>query len=939
MGLEELLEHFDKDVFEHLVIEEQAAREGKKVDTSWQRVPRTFMIECYFDHDGDGDLEENKTQPHECTVPRVTLDILKLEVAEMFNVVLDTWVVNQREFRDGVQTAQRRETIVRTEFRKVLNKLYYHPPYYDSRIPNFCPRRYLIDEQLEWRIITADQPWTEERQREKAAEKMRHLLCGTEPSGILDAAHGFWELSVRKEHHEELCFEERVLHSIVYGVRCGHPEVMARCIACVWNLATTKRTRRRLVAAGLVEALYDAANLAMVDVVPLEVCVGGLAKYRWCSPDDSKVMKATEGLEEISDAALEAEADLLDDVVMTEVAASQPDAEAAGDQEDKAAAAADGADDATGAKELDPDDPDYVPPPPPTPPPPIPQDEPGPETRVRANGKKNLLKSSDGSHYIGFVKDPSLMDDAIALSHMTQPLRDRLQLYILGVLGVLVVDKVARHHMVHKDPGQMTLAAYINYDFFPNDTKQELKIRSRRAAENLLALLHRDRTARREFALNSGIETVTKGLHSACSMLEHPDTHVKFVGSSIIALYAADPEGAELIAKSGVAAQLFNASVKQLELCVVLINQEQKRLPKILVNQEIAEAEEKNPSDIDRSFLPRMAETLAISVWGSCDGYLKELAGVGLSEELCKAIPRIAACTMRLKNVGKAAYAMGGALCVCARDPVTAANLLKASSYTNFLKGIGTRGCIKAMMTSSTAVKERTRYLTHPDDAWYIEEGSCASVSAMDRGSGRVRAEAAGVYGIFLAHNRDCGPNIEDGPFRELMSETRLRLTSAMHASALSPATSEKAFKQLHRATAACYMYIGTQLPRVWPALEIKCLVEMSEYSSKPTLFDQPLQGQFLAACFWLIMRNGQNRAFLVNLLVEETEAAAEEPKAEEQQKPVEVAEGEAGEADGQGGKTASGVTEEELGIADVEGKVRAFALFFEGRGWRALCT
>ena len=104
------------------------------------------------------------------------------------------------------------------------------------------------------------------------------------------------------------------------------------------------------------------------------------------------------------------------------------------------------------------------------------------------------------------------------------------------------------------------------------------------------------------------------------------------------------------------------------------------------------------------------------------------------------------------------------------------------------------------------------------------------------------------------------------------MSEIRLRLLPALHLSTLSPATLEKAFKQLHRASACCYMYVATLFPRVWPSSEITCLLEFSEYSSAPGLFDQPLVTQFLWAAFWLIMRNEENRTYLVNLLLDEIE-------------------------------------------------------------------
>ncbi|XRB15637.1 flagellar associated protein [Pseudoscourfieldia marina] len=884
MGIEELLEAFDKDVFEHLVAEEQALKEGKHVDTSWQKVPRTFQVQCMYDHDHDGDVEENMTTPYECTVPRTTLDIMKQEIAEMFNVELDVWKINQREFRDGEQTAQRKETIVTTEYKMTKNKLFYHPPYYDDRIKHFCPKRYLIDEQVEWRIITADQPWTEERQREKCGEKLRHLLTGTEPSGILDAAHGFWELSVRKEHHHEMCFEDRVLHSIVYGCRCGHPEVMARCIACVWNLITTKDLRRRLISAGIVEALYDAANLALVECVPLEDAIKGIAKYRWCSPDASKTMLATEGQEEKDEATLEAEADELDDEVMTMKKEEEVEEEEEEDEDEDEEGGGDeggGGDDEGGAggeegtgdgedggegetkrrkkkkKAAE-----------------IPQDVPGPETRLRANGKKNLMKSKDGSHYIGFVKDPSLMDDAIALSHMTQPLRDRLQLLIQGTLGVLLVDKVARHHVLHIDPAQEALLKYLDFRYFPNDTHQELVIRARRASENLLAYLKRDKIARREFALSSGIDKIAMGLKGCVSMMKHPDTHCRFIASQILALYAKDPKGAQYLMASGVAKELFEEAVRQLEMCIILVDQQQKKLPKILMNMELAEQMERDGETLDYALVPQMTESLSISIWGATDGYILSLEGIGLPDEFAVKIPRLAACLMRLKNVGKSAYALSGAMTVCARDMSTASTLLKRSNYTNFLKGIGTRGCIKAMLTTSTTLKDRTKFLTHPDDQWYLEADPTDEVTASGQGrsSGRVRAQAAGILGNFLAHNRECGINLEDGPFRELMSEIRLRLLPALHLSTLSPATLEKAFKQLHRASACCYMYVATLFPRVWPSSEITCLLEFSEYSSAPGLFDQPLVTQFLWAAFWLIMRNEENRTYLVNLLLDEIE-------------------------------------------------------------------
>eukprot|EP00899_Mesostigma_viride_P012886 jgi/Mesvir1/21599/Mv04029-RA.1 len=257
-------------------------------------------------------------------------------------------------------------------------------------------------------------------------------------------------------------------------------------------------------------------------------------------------------------------------------------------------------------------------------------------------------------------------------NHLTREIRDRVQVYSLGALGVLLIDPQCRAKLFRIEPTAYThiRLAKPGKNADPQVQPLEIKIQNM-AAETLCSMLVRDSSTRALFA-SSG------GLLQLIPLLQTQNLHVRYCAVIALSLYAKDEEGRVLVSRSGAAKKLFNQLLELFRWCLSSMKTVHLAPPS---NKQISGCyEEGMPLEDEVEPLERMlvpiTEAAALSLWGAVCACLAP-GGGGISRDEMKTLVDMALDTLNEKGASTATHAMLGVLAALCAERSTAALVME----------------------------------------------------------------------------------------------------------------------------------------------------------------------------------------------------------------------------------------------------------------------
>mmetsp|Transcript_26929 Transcript_26929/g.69418 ORF Transcript_26929/g.69418 Transcript_26929/m.69418 type:complete len:871 (-) Transcript_26929:1245-3857(-) len=144
--------------------------------------------------------------------------------------------------------------------------LFTEEPHYDSRLPvredrpdlNFNIRQAQICTDDEWRMVMDDQPWTSSKRRQHIATYLLAKLEADDSELAEEGCHGFWELSINKDHHMDIHIDR--LDALLAKINSPNITVSTTAAAALWGFATSGGCRRCLADLDAVPVMLAAIN-------------------------------------------------------------------------------------------------------------------------------------------------------------------------------------------------------------------------------------------------------------------------------------------------------------------------------------------------------------------------------------------------------------------------------------------------------------------------------------------------------------------------------------------------------------------------------------------------------------------------------------------------------------------------------------------------------
>ncbi|GIL66635.1 hypothetical protein Vafri_20126 [Volvox africanus] len=181
---------------------------------------------------------------------------------------------------DVTEEAGKRTTKLTGVFTGTELSLLVENPYFDERLParedkpelNFSQKRTPIRTDDEWQELISEQPWTASKRRQLLTAYMHAKVEAEDPVLAAEGAHGFWELSINKQHHVDFRIDR--LAALLNRLSAPNLEVATTTAAAVWGLATTSLSRKALADLDIVSLLLSNLKRSLkMPVIPDEATV------------------------------------------------------------------------------------------------------------------------------------------------------------------------------------------------------------------------------------------------------------------------------------------------------------------------------------------------------------------------------------------------------------------------------------------------------------------------------------------------------------------------------------------------------------------------------------------------------------------------------------------------------------------------------------------